>query len=438
MEEQWVVDRAKLRELLVQHPTMSMSQLMEATGHCKGWVTKWKKRLQQVSAEDDSVLHSQSRRRKHLPEPFDPQVEAAILYLRDTLPEQLKRVAGAGTILYYLQQDRTLQTAGLRLPKSTGTIWKILDRHQRIHRWPRIEHERIERPAPMTEWEIDFTDVPTVMRQPGGKRLHMVECFNVVDRGTSILVDAIAREDYNQETALLTLHEIFNRQGLPHRLRMDRDTRFVGSWSNSGFPSALVRYLFCLGIGVDVCPPYRPDLKPFVERFNRTLKYECLLVERPGNLEATTKLLQEFQPLYNEQRPHQGISCHNQPPLTAFPPPFNLRSLPEQVDPDTWLIHLHNKHFRRRISQRGTIDIGEYSYYLGRQWHGRAVVIKVDALRHQLHVEMDNKLLKSLKLKGLIGTVLSLNDYLKLICEQARSEIRRLQLMQRRLHLPGV
>lgn len=38
MEEQWIVDRSKLREVWLDHPEWSKRQLVEATGRSKAWV----------------------------------------------------------------------------------------------------------------------------------------------------------------------------------------------------------------------------------------------------------------------------------------------------------------------------------------------------------------------------------------------------------------
>ena len=88
--------------------------------------------------------------------------------------------------------------------------------------------------------------------------------MNIVDEGTSILVDAIAREDYKAETALSEVSEVFKRVGLPQELTFDRDPRWVGSQSMRDFPAAFGRFCQCLEIQVKICPPRRPDQKGLV------------------------------------------------------------------------------------------------------------------------------------------------------------------------------
>jgi len=132
MEEQWIVDRGRLRTMWLEHPDWSKQQLAEAVGHSKCWVKKWLKRIRSSSLEDQEVLRAYSRARKCPPPQTIPEVVTRILDIRDDPPPKLGRVPGPVTILYYLQQDPVLQEAGYVLPRSTPTLWKILDQHHRI------------------------------------------------------------------------------------------------------------------------------------------------------------------------------------------------------------------------------------------------------------------------------------------------------------------
>ena len=63
----------------------------------------------------------------------------------------------------------------------------------------------------------------------------------------------------------------------------------------------------------DICPPHRPDLKPYVERFIRAQKEECIYPHRPATVVNTRKLLGEHRVFYNSERPNQTLTCNNQP-----------------------------------------------------------------------------------------------------------------------------
>jgi len=432
MEEQWIIDRAKLRQLLHEHPDWSTKQYADGVGRSRKWVQKWRQRLQAADPDDDQVVCSQSRARKTPFEPYDPAVLARILELRDQPPEAVPRTMGAPTILYYLHRDADLQQRGLRLPRSTSTIWKILDDHQRIARPLKTRHQPFERPAPMDTWEIDFTDVRTAASIRTDKIMHQVEAFAVVDRGPSILVDLQVADDYQAHTALTAMASTLIQQGLPRCIVLDRDPRFVASWSMDGFPSAFMRFLLSLGIAIEVCPPQRPDLKPFVERYLRTLNQECVQVKCPENVLQAREVFETHRETYNHRRPNQATACGNRPPCEAFPALPRLPSVPQTVDPDHWLLSYHNRLFKRRITHTGTVQVDKHRYYIRRDLVGRYVVLKLDAHRRLFEVLLNNQVIKTLPIKGLYHEPYEFGLYLDLMVEEAQAEWRRLQRNLRR------
>src|SRR6266705_2534099 len=222
MEVVYYAARANLRRLMRLHPQWTHKQYAQAVGRSQSWVKKWKKRLEEAEPEDEQVLHSRSRARKHPPERVSEGVVDCILQIRDEPTEGLQQ---------------------------TGRI---------AHQLPHMQEE-LSRPAPMSHWQLDFKDAATVPADPDGKRQHMVEVLNVVDEGTSVLVDAQVGADFHAETTLEAVADLFVRHGLPEAVRMDRDVRFVSSPSGSDFPSALVRFCQCLGVGVLRCDPHHPQ-----------------------------------------------------------------------------------------------------------------------------------------------------------------------------------
>jgi Integrase core domain len=151
--------------------------------------------------------------------------------------------------------------------------------------WPRIvaaSRSRWNCGTKAEEVQFDLKDGSHVPAAPDGKRQHVVEIANFVDAGTSIWLHQQVGADFDAETLLEVVAQFFREQGLPAMLTFDNDPRFVGSPSGRDFPSALVRFLLCVGVEPNVIPPHRPDKNPYVERFHRTLSQECLQVHRPG------------------------------------------------------------------------------------------------------------------------------------------------------------
>jgi hypothetical protein len=139
MEVVYYAARANLRRLMRLHPQWTHKQYAQAVGMSQSWVKKWKKRLEEAEPEDEQVLHSRSRARKHPPERVREGVVDCILQIRDEPPEGLQRTPGPRAILYYLPRDPDLQAE--RLPRSSRTIYRILGA-SRTHRPPAAPHAR--------------------------------------------------------------------------------------------------------------------------------------------------------------------------------------------------------------------------------------------------------------------------------------------------------
>lgn len=435
MEAVYYAARANLRRLMRLQPHWTQPQYAQAVGMSLGWVKKWKKRLQEAEAEDEQVLHSRSRARTHPPERISQAVIDRIIQMRDEPPEGLQRTPGPKAILYYLPRDPDLQAE--RLPRSSRTIYRILQQAGRItHRLPHVQEE-LSRPAPMSHWQLDFKDAATVPADPDGKRQHVVEVLNAVDEGTSVLVDAQVGADFHAETTLEAVADLFVRHGLPQAVRLDRDVRFVSSPSGSDFPSALVRFCQCLGVGVLLCDPHSPQQNAFVERYHRTSQEECLSVERPGSLEQVREATTQFQQHSNWSRPHQGLSCGNRPPRVAFPILPELPAVPDLVDPDRWLRVNAGLHLVRLVRRDGTVRVDLKSYYVGRGLAGQHVALHLSAAKAALLVVHGHQLIKTLPLKGLWGEALRFEAFVRLMMGQARAERRLRTAQERRARLGG-
>jgi hypothetical protein len=286
----------------------------------------------------------------------------------------------------------------------------------------------------MVEWQIDFKVAISSGLPDNDKRAHQVEALDVVDAGTSILIANPARSAYNATTVIETLITIFRQHGLPTCIRFDRDPRFVGSWSGRDFPAAFVRFVYCLGLQPLICPPHRPDKNPFVERYHRTYEGECLQRQRPENLQETQEVNALFRHHYNFERPHQGLSCGNQPPLVAFSQLPVLPTLPESINPDKWLDAIRGRYYRRRVQANGSIQVGRQRYYVARAEAGKTVAVTVGSHSKLLKVIRDRQVIKSMPIKGLHDESMALDRYVTVICQEAESEYRLYLAGKRRRH----
>jgi hypothetical protein len=221
------------------------------------------------------------------------------------------------------------------------------------------------------------------------------------------------------------------QQGRPHRIVLDRDPRFVGSWSAEEFPSAFMRFLLALGIEIEVCPPQRPDLKPFVERYFRTLNTECVQIKHPANVSQAREVFEDHRYIYNHRRPNQSTACGNRPPYQAFSELPQLPHIPQTVEPDHWLSGYHNRLFKRRIDSTGRVQIDKTRYYIRREFAGRYVVCQLDAHRRVFDVILQGKIIKAIPIKRLYDTSMDFEDYLEMMLKEAEAEQQRLARKRR-------
>src|SRR5438270_11060559 len=195
MEEEWMRDRALLRDLLKKTPHASPRELAQATGRSVSWVKKWRKRLCEGDPTDPQLLCSRSRAHQTPYFHWDPCVETRIVEMRLSPPEQLGRTPGTRALLYYLPRDPVLQAAGVRLPHSSRTVWKLLRKNGCILPKPLRKRRPTEPRKPLEEIQMDFKDVSSVSpeQSPQGKRQHVIEVCNFVDAGTSVALFAQGR-----------------------------------------------------------------------------------------------------------------------------------------------------------------------------------------------------------------------------------------------------
>jgi transposase InsO family protein len=345
----------------------------------------------------------------------------------------LQRTPGPRTILYYLKRDPDLAAQGIVAPRSTRTIWKILRKLGFILDPPERMRKPLEPCEPMQEVQMDFKDATTVPPDPEGKRQHVVEVLNFVDVGTSILLSAQPHDDFHAETALDAVASFLRQYGLPPTLTFDHDPRWIGSSSGRDFPSALRRFLLCLGIHPNVCPPRRPDKNAYVEGYHRTYAQECLSIQRPGTLQEVREVTDAFMEHYNQERPHQGRSCGNVPPRVAFPTLPQLPALPQTVDPDAWLTAIDGQMFVRKVGHDGCVTVDLAPYYISQQVVGQYMALQVQAAERIFVVWHGSTLLKTVPIKHLYGQPMLPEDYLSLIVQEALAEDRRLSASQRHL-----
>jgi hypothetical protein len=238
MDAHSIADRSLLLALWHQHPDWSNPTFAQATGRSLAGVKKWTARFRAAPNPADAVW---GRSRAHPPGTgFSLAVIEQILAIRDDPPEHLQRTPGPRAILYSL--PRSPQVESERLPRSTRTVWKILQAGDRIAQHRPRQHRLQDRPEPLVELQLDFKDVVPVDPLASSKPAHAGEVLDAVDVGTSLWLMGEPSSAYTAETVFAPLVHLLEQIGLPERVRFDRDPRFLGSTTRRDFPTPFVRF----------------------------------------------------------------------------------------------------------------------------------------------------------------------------------------------------
>jgi hypothetical protein len=231
-----------------------------------------------------------------------------------------------------------------------------------------------------------------------------------VDAGTSIWLHRQVGAEFDAESLLEVVAQFLREQGRQALLTFDHDPRFVGSPSGRDFPSALVRFLLCIGVEPTIIPPHCPDLNAYVERVHRTLSQEWRLLQLPRTREQVWETTATFLPHYNHERPNQAHSCGNRPPRVACPAFSKLPAVPATVGPDRWLERLNKPAFARTIQSGGGITINHEDYDVSRALAGRRVMCVVNAAEKQFDLWQPGVRIKSVPIKGLYGRTVPFDE----------------------------
>jgi len=321
MEEEWMRDRALLRDLLEKTPHASPQELAQAIGRSVSWVKKWRKRLADGDPHDPCVLCSCSRAHRAPYFRWDVRVIQRIVEMRFAPPENADRVClGLGPcsttfpVTWSCKLHRFLCPAPVERSGRSCILQGVWSLVLKSHPTPTNPESHWKR----SRWMQKDVGSVSPEQSPQGKRQHVVEVCNFVDAGTSIALSAQAREDFHEQTALEAVISFLRQYGRPRQMTFDRDPRWVGGVSGGDFPSPLRRLLLCLGIIPHICPPHRPDKNAYVERYHRTYGQECLQIYHPSTLQEVREVTEAFLQHYNYERPQEATLLWQCPSTCRF------------------------------------------------------------------------------------------------------------------------
>ena len=117
------------------------------------------------------------------------------------------------------------------------------------------------------------------------------------------------------------------------------------------------------------------------------------------------------------------------PPFPPCPPYLRC---PARSIPIAGSRALDGVHLERKIDPNGMLSIDLKRYYVSRALAGHRVSVQLDAKDCCLHVFLQERRVKSLPLRGLLGQALSFEQFLAPMLQQARAQHRLRSWQERR------
>jgi transposase InsO family protein len=251
--------------------------------------------------DDQQPLQNLSRRPQHSPARTSPELEAAVLAVRDQFGW------GPRKITAYLDNQKQPTVP-------TRTAAAILQRHKRIatKTTPEVADQRFERSGPNELWQVDFKGYVEVARKK-------VYPLSVLDDHSRFLLALGCGEDVTTTRAWNVLWTVFGEYGLPEEILCDNAFGSSGmgvSW----FEARLMR----LGIRATHGRPYHPQTQGKVERLHGTLETEVFPRLDRGDRGAFEAGLDRWRrEVYNVIRPHESLG--DLPPVCRWRPSVRAR-----------------------------------------------------------------------------------------------------------------
>jgi transposase InsO family protein len=255
---------------------------------------RYKKRF---AEEGLAGLQPRSRAPKTSPTKTDEQMTALIVAARKTL-EREGWDNGALSIESRLFYD------GVDEVPCARTIHRVLTREGLVEanpkKRPRSSYKRFVFPATDDCWQIDAFEF--VLADPAATT---VVVFAILDDHSRYDVADLAWPAEMTEGAWRAMTHAIDRYGKPRMVLCDNGLAFtgrrVGTWV------LFEKNLAHLGIKMINSRPLHPQTNGKNERSHRTTRKWLAAQPQPTTLAELQDLLDQYRPLYNNHRPHQGI-----------------------------------------------------------------------------------------------------------------------------------
>jgi putative transposase len=141
-------------------------------------------------------------------------------------------------------------------------------------------------------WAYDFVEDRT---ETGGK----LRILTVVDEFTRRCIEVEVEHKMNAKFVAWTLLKLFAEHGTPTFIRSDNGPEFIAKF--------LMNVMKIHGVSARHIDPGSPWQNGIDERFNGTLRNECLNMETFHHRDHARAIVKLFKRMYNVERPHSSL-----------------------------------------------------------------------------------------------------------------------------------
>ena len=293
---------------------------------------KWIDRFEEYG---QSGFHELSRRPHSSPSQTDPALVEELIVLRKAHP----RWGPRKLVDLMHQRDRKRELPAV----STAALILARQGLARSTRRYRRAHPGCPKTIPQGPNDIWAADYKGQFRLKNGQY-----CFplTVSDLATRFVLGCDAHPEISLEMTLAHFRQLFDRFGLPNRIRTDNGSPFASS--ALARLSQLSVWFIKLGIYPELIEPGKPQQNGVHERMHRTLKQEAT-IPPAASLRAQQRKFDHFREEFNHDRPHEALGMKRPAELYQASP----RAMPIRIEPYDYPSH----YLVRRVSRCGTIRV---------------------------------------------------------------------------------
>lgn len=226
-------------------------------------------------------------------------------------------------------------------------------------------YKRFEKAEPNEMWQADFKGNFAMLN---GKRCHPL---NVIDDCTRFNLCCDPKPDETLLSVQPSMERIFTEYGLPRVLLCDNGNPW-GVAQSTGFTHFEV-WLMDLGVLTIHGRSLHPQTQGKQERFNGSLKRECLKYAQIADMDDAARQLAAYRDFYNNKRPHHALGLDT--PASRYV--ASERKFPDKIE--KW--EYPREYELRQIKETGYFTYGGQGYFLSEALGGRTVAVRPSSVK---------------------------------------------------------